>query len=462
VTVTSATLPDGFVVRLHDDVEIGPQLVRGGRLLRLSPVARDLLRSRSLRVSSPATAGLAGRLLDLDLAVPAVPDGPGIADMTVVVPVRDNATGVDRLLVRLAAHVRCVVVDDASADPRAVARVVDRHGATLVRLDRNVGPAAARDAGLRMVRTPLVAFVDSDVDVSPDVLAHLAGHFADPGLAAAAPRIRSGGGRRWFQRYDEACSSLDLGPQSATVRPWTRVAYVPSACLVARVDTLGAGFDPHLRSGEDVDLIWRLQAGGHRVRYRADVEASHDARRTIGSWLGRSAFYGASAAPLAQRHGDKVAPAVLSPLGVAMSAALLLQRRWSPPVVIALTVWQMTAVGRRLPELSRRRRGELVGRSSIALARQTSGLALRHWWPVSLLLAARSRRARRALTVMAFADGIAAHRAADAGLDLPRFVLARRLDDLAYGAGVWWGALRGRSTACLRPRWSPSGGRADG
>jgi len=30
-------------------------------------------------------------------------------------------------------------------------------------------------------------------------------------------------------------------------------------------------------------------------------------------------------------------------------------------------------------------------------------------------------------------------------------VLAHRLDDLAYGAGLWWGALRHRTTEPLRP-----------
>ena len=35
-------------------------------------------------------------------------------------------------------------------------------------------------------------------------------------------------------------------------------------------------------------------------------------------------------------------------------------------------------------------------------------------------------------------------------LDLPRYLMARRLDDLAYGAGVWLGVVRtGRLRALL-------------
>ena len=34
----------------------------------------------------------------------------------------------------------------------------------------------------------------------------------------------------------------------------------------------------------------------------------------------------------------------------------------------------------------------------------------------------------------------------------PMALLGRRLDDLAYGAGLWLGAARSRSLQCLTPR----------
>lgn len=458
MTRSPARLPDGFGIRLHDDVELGPVLMSGSRFVRASPRAQEMLRDRSLLVTSDASAALAGKLLDLDLAdpVPGALVGPGLESLTVVVPVRDNRAGVARLLAMLSPHVACIVVDDASDDPRALARLVDIHGARLIRLDHNVGPAAARGAGLRSVDTSLVAFVDSDVEVPAAALARLALQFADPGLGAVAPRIRSQGGHRWFERYEDARGSLDLGPASATVRPWSRVAYLPSACLVARVGALGSGFDPVLRSGEDVDLVWRMQAAGHRIRYAADIEARHDTRRSVTAWLGRKTFYGSSAAALAERHGDKVAPAVLTPVTATAVVGVLLQRRWSWGAAAACGAWMARDVGRRLPELPPKRRLAAVGSMGDAMARQTSGLVLRHWWPATLLLATRSTRARRAIAVMAVVDGIVTHRASGTELDPVRFTVARRLDDLAYGAGVWRGAARARSIRCLVPRWLPA------
>lgn len=453
---TGSPLPVGFRVRLHNDVDVGAALVDGTRVIRISPRARRMLRGRSLEVTSRATAVLADRLLDLDLADPDVTNVSGIGAVTVVVPVRDNPLGVARLLARLSPHLRCIVVDDASHDPLALRRIVQDHDAMLVRLDANVGPGAARDVGLRRVTTPLVAFVDSDVEVGPDAIAQLAAHFVDLNLAAVAPRIRSNGGLRWFERYDDACGALDMGARSATVRQWSPVAYVPSACLVARVDALHDGFDPSLRSGEDVDLVWRLIAAGYRVRYAAEIDAAHDNRRTVSSWLARAAFYGTSAAPLARRHGNAVAPAVMTPVAATAVAGILLQRRWSVAVTALCSAWMFGDVGRRLPELSTRQRLDVVRSTGRGLMRQASGLTLRHWWPVTAGVLARSSRVRRAVVVMAVGDALVTRRSSGSDLDPFRFALARRLNDLAYGAGVWWGAIRACSVRCLLPARGPS------
>lgn len=444
-------LPDGFVVRLHRDVEVGSTLVAGARVMRLSAQALALIVDRTVTVNSPTTATLADRLLALDLADPIVDEAAALP-ITVVIPVRNNAAGVDRLL-GLLPGVPCIVVDDASDVPDELARVVARFGATLIRLDHNLGPAGARDVGLKAVTTELVAFVDSDVEVLPSALTALARHFADPRLAAVAPRVRTRAGSRWFEKYEASSGSLDLGPRAATVRPWSLVTYVPSACLVARVDALGTAFEPSLRSGEDVDLIWRLQDAGHRIRYAAEIDAVHDSRSTVAGWLGRIAFYGTSAAPLARRHGDRVAPAVMTtPVAIA-AVGLLAGRRWTLAVsAVAAGVFARNTT-RNLTGLSPRQQSDVVASTAGTMVRQTSGLMLRHWWPVSVIVAARSAKFRRALIVTALVDGLLAHRSADSSLDPVRFTLARRAADIAYGAGVWQGALRERSLRCLLPRW---------
>nr|GLK39018.1 hypothetical protein GCM10017611_58880 [Rhodococcus wratislaviensis] len=48
-------------------------------------------------------------------------------------------------------------------------------------------------------------------------------------------------------------------------------------------------------------------------------------------------------------------------------------------------------------------------------------------------------------------EGLVDWRRARPALDPVRYILLHRADDLAYGAGLWCGALRHRTTTPLRP-----------
>lgn len=459
-------LPNGFEVRLADDAIVlggGAALVGGSPLtaLRLSPRARQCLAGRRLTVRDPVSAQVAERMLATNLAQPDLTNTtvPSPADLTVVIPVRDRPHQLDRCLASLAG-LACVVVDDASVDAHAVAHVAQRHGAALVPLKHNVGPAAARNIGLAQVHSPYVAFVDSDVQVATTDLLRLARHFTDPAVVLVGPRVlgRSALARpRWYARYETRDSSLTLGNRPGSVRPGAAVAWLPSACLVARTTELGEGFDGRRRVGEDVDLVWRLTATGRRVRYDPDIQAHHEIRSSMRAWLGRKAFYGTGSACLAVRHGKHVAPAALSPSFALAAAALLARTRCALPLATVALVRGRRSLQRALPtEPGAAAVATWIAARGLGWAvRQESALLLRHWWPAAALASVLSRRTRRAL-VTALAVDLAAVMHETTGLptrDLPAHFSARRLDDLAYGAGLWLGALRTRSATALMPRW---------
>ena len=225
---------------------------------------------------------LARRLLDAGIAHP-VPDGCGwsIDDVTVVVPVRDRQAELARCLAGLVQVPRVIVVDDASGDPAAIARVAADAGARVLYRAVNGGPAAARNTGLAAADTPLVAFLDSDCVPGPGWLDALLPHFADPAVGAVAPRIvPDEPGRTWLARYEGASSTLDMGARESIVRPGSRVPYVPGAALVIRRAAAGTGFTETMRVGEDVDFVWRLAASGWRVRYEPAATMPHQHRTT--------------------------------------------------------------------------------------------------------------------------------------------------------------------------------------
>jgi mycofactocin glycosyltransferase len=456
-------LPHGYTVRIAEGVRTraGGTLLLGGtptRLLRLTSAADGLLDHGRIVVEGPRSQALAEHLLAAGMALPVLRDtAANLDDVTVIVPVRDRTDDVQRLLGTLAGHMRCLVVDDASRDGPALARAVRGLGADYVRLDRNVGPAGARNAGLARTTTEYVAFVDSDVVAGPTELRRLRQHFADPRVAVVAPRVR---GRstsprpRWFERYDAKVSSLDLGSRSSLVRPGGPVAFVPAACLVARVACLARGFDESMRVGEDVDLVWRLDDQGWRVRYDADVVVGHRTPASASTWLQRKVLYGTSAAPLAKRHGDAVAPAAFTPSGALAVLALLHRGRRSACAATVAVGWHAVRLRRVLPAATpgrSRLTAELTLEGLVASTMQASSLLLRHWSPLVLPAALVSRRARRVVAAALVVD-LLGNSPARPRMLRPSDVLARRLDDCAYGAGVWLGALRARSLTCLRPR----------
>ncbi|MEU3615397.1 mycofactocin biosynthesis glycosyltransferase MftF [Streptomyces sp. NPDC006872] len=464
------TLPLGSVVEFdrHTRVVDGGRALLGGfptRLLKLTPRARRLLVGRRLPVRDAASALLADRLLDTGMAHPVVASLPTPADprYTVVVPVRDRARQLDRLLGSIGTDAPVIVVDDASRRLAAVAAVAARHRARLVALPANVGPAGARNAGLRWVTTPYVVFADSDIVLDPDTVPTLLRHFADPRVAMAVPRITglSTAATTWIERYENSRSSLDLGAHPASVRPGTPVSWASSACVVARVDELADGFDESMRVGEDVDLCWRLIEAGRRVRYEPTVRAAHEHRVRVGDWLLRKAVYGTGAQPLAERHPDCIAPAVFAPWSTAFAAALLAQRRWSAPVAGAVLGVVAVRIARKLDGTGHpgRLAVRLTVNGALGTLTQTSALLTRHWWPLTAVGCTVSRRVRRATAVAALADVALEYRRDQATLDPLRYGIARRLDDLSYGAGVWLSALEGRSVAALRPRVTRRGRR---
>ncbi|MBF4766221.1 mycofactocin biosynthesis glycosyltransferase MftF [Nocardioides agariphilus] len=457
----AAVLPVGFRVRLAGGTRRtvgGGALVGGSPLtvMRLTDRAASTFTGDGIEVRDRAGALVAERLLATNLAEPVLDasHAVGADQLTVVVPVRDRPAELGRALAALEG-LSVVVVDDASHDAEAVAAVARRHGADLIRLPRNLGPAGARNKGLATVRTPYVAFVDSDVTVDAATLLGLSAHFADPRVALVAPYVgaRLRGSRRWYQRYEEGSPSLGLGERAGSVRPGTAVAWVPSACVVARTERLGAGFDPGLRVGEDVDLVWRLADADQRVRYDPAYVAHHDVRPTLRGWLGRKFTYGTGGAALASRHPDHVVTAVLSPLPALAGAAVLVRSRWAPLLAIVAVLSGAREVRRRIdvdPGSDRLALG-LATKGLGWTLRQESALVLRHWWPAALVGAAASPTGRR-LVAGAIVVDVVATRLEHPELPVLRTLAGRRLDDLAYGAGLWWGALRAGSPRCLRSR----------
>ena len=460
-------LPPGFGLQLDPQVRRPRREVLVGgapvRVLRLTAAGADLLDRWAAGDAVPKGVGaqaLAGRLLDAGVAHPRPPAPADPPPVTYVVPVRDDPAGLDATIAALTADdpgSRIVVVDDGSDPPATVEADGD---VVVLRRASAAGPGAARNEGWRAASTGIVVFLDAGCVPGSGWTGALLGHFADPSVAAAAPRVvarADPGTPAWLAAYEARRSPLDLGDRPAPVRAGSAVPYVPTAALAVRRTALAQadGFDERLRFGEDVDLVWRLGKRGWRVRYEPASSVSHPARRTLPGLLRQRFQYGLSAAPLAQRHGRDVAPLAGSPWSAASWGLAVAGHTGAALGVVAVTTG---ALARRAGEDRATARTLAVlalsghARTGAALA----GALRRAWLPLGIGLLWPRRTRSRAATAAVLAATVPA--AAEWLTDPPpigfvAWMCERALDDLAYQAGLWAGAVRARSAAALLPRW---------
>lgn len=441
--------PTDAQLELHSDVRTGADgwLVGGSptRLLHLVPgTLRDGLRLGGTLAPDP----VGERLVHSGFAWFRAGSLPEIAhrDVTVVVPARTSPMALQRLLQGLTG-LTTVVVDDQSPVP--LDSVAARYGAHCVRLDTNLGPAAARNIGYAATSSRYVVFCDADTVVTTADVMALVQHLSYEQVAAAAPRVAAAPVENptWVSRYETAMSSLDMGARSGLVRAGSRIGWVPSAVLAVRRDAAGpTPFESALRTGEDVDLVWRLDADGWLVYYDASVVVQHIPRTTPLAWAQRKFVYGLSAGPLYRRHGRSVAPARLGRLQLLATAALMLGK---PATATVLLIGQNLHLRRRLrhSDLDPNLFAPIERTVALNTLRQASQLGLGVWSPLLLW----SRGGRRFLILAAAIEGLLLWSTNRPQLGPLEFTIARRVDDAAYALGVWVGAVRVRTLGPLLP-----------
>jgi mycofactocin system glycosyltransferase len=463
-------LPQGFGLTADPATTVlddGAVMMGGSplALFRLSRRAREL----TAAWNSGAVVGarrsdqlLARRLVSSGVFLPR--PGPGnysFDDVTVVIPVRDRPEQLRRLLTGLDG-LSCVVADDASADASLTEEIARKAGASFVALPVNQGPSSARNIGLAAVTTSLVAFIDSDCMPFEGWLSPLLGYFDDPLVAAVAPRIvpasasasasASAVPLTALGRYQAARSSLDMGTAEGLVRPLSRISYVPSATIVIRREVAGQRlFDPDLRGGEDVDLVWRLDSAGWDVRYVPATTVAHEGPVTLGPWFRRRAFYGTTAGPLARRHPDSLAPVTTSAWSAAVWG-LTLDRR---PLLALTTLAASVLI------LARRLQGLVDSPGKVAATIAGGGTArssipalngLTRAWAPAFVLGLFVPRTRRAAGLALLTPALHEWWTTRPDLDPVRYALLHMVDDVSYGTGVWAGSLKARTLRPLLPR----------
>ena len=201
----------------------------------------------------------------------------GRPELSVVIPVRNDPKNLMACLSALRASTRSnfevVVVDDASTDDTPdVARA---HGARVIQMPRNVGPAIARNQGCQEARGEIVVFLDADVCATPQTLELFMQSFeTDPHVAAV------------FGSYDRQPTRTNLVSQYKNLLHhyvhqqgnreastfWSGCGGVRRAAFL-ELDGFHAGYGrPCI---EDIELGSRLRKMGERILLNKAIQVTH-------------------------------------------------------------------------------------------------------------------------------------------------------------------------------------------
>lgn len=384
--------------------------------------------------------------------------------VSVIIPVKDRAEELRRCLASLAGldypqeKLQVIVVDDGSSDDSAP---VARQAGALVLPSGGTGrgPAAARNVGATAATGELLAFIDSDCSASPKWLAELIPAFDDPGMVAVGGLVDGMCTESTVDRYEAVMSSLSLGSRERFGKGGDDTFYLPSCNLLVRRPAFLAarGFDEAMHVGEDVDLTWRLREAGWTIAYLPAGRVLHEHRSTVRSFMSRRFDYGTSEGHLQRLHPHRRKRLVVPPLlalVLVLCLAAPLAKWW--PLLPAAGLLAADAVAVRLRMA---RRGLAVGLSALLAGRLRALGSLVYYLCYHLVRYYSAVLIAAALLVpplgvvflgvLGCAAGVD-HSVKKPRLSFLRFVGIYLLEQLAYGAGVFWGCLRRKTFASYR------------
>ncbi len=164
---------------------------------------------------------------------------------------------------------------------------------------------AARNTGIRAATGEILAFTDADCYPASTWLENLVQGFQDHAVGLCVGEITALPGNTWLERYAERKNIMS---QQDTLKhafcPYGQTANI--AIRASAFKKIGL-FRPHMTTGGDADICWRLQKdGGWQLHYAQTAIVQHHHRSTLKELHKQWYRYGRSNRYLHQIHGIKL------------------------------------------------------------------------------------------------------------------------------------------------------------
>ena len=213
--------------------------------------------------------------------------------ISVVIPAHNAACTLGECLqaIRRSQYVdyEVIVADDASSD--STGDVARNLGCHVIRAERNIGAAQAKNLGASEARGDVILFTDADILLQPDTLTLVAEDLNDAGVSAVVgllgPRLR-------YRDFGSQFKNLwmyytySLLADSKAAHEGVGLFFTSIASIRKGVFEQVGGFDTNYRGAsvtEDIEFGQRLLSAGYRVRLDGRLTVEHLKRYTPGAVL---------------------------------------------------------------------------------------------------------------------------------------------------------------------------------
>jgi len=164
-----------------------------------------------------------------------------------------------------------IVIDDGSTDKSY--SIISRYPVHVIRHNKNLGLAAARNTALYNTETDLILFVDADAYASPQLVETITKVFETGAYAGVGGR----GVEQQIITIEDVWRSLHA-TQGHGKKFKDDCEYLYGLCMAYRVNILKevGGFDPIYRTNaEDVDIGLKLTNKGYKLAYTPNAIVYH-------------------------------------------------------------------------------------------------------------------------------------------------------------------------------------------
>lgn len=214
--------------------------------------------------------------------------------VSVIIPAHNSTRHIERCVTSALASsyssYEVIVVDDSSRDNTA--EIAGKHGVTVLKLPHQSGPSAARNHAASKAKGDILFFIDSDIQIYSETVAHVADVLEkNPDISAV------------FGSYDDSPSERNFISQYKNLyhhfvhqHSSSEAMTFWAGCGAIRKEVFEemGGFD-HARfsrpSIEDIEMGFRMKKKGHRIFLDKDLQVKHLKEWRLKSFLHAEIFH---------------------------------------------------------------------------------------------------------------------------------------------------------------------------